>query len=112
MSKSDSTLLSAQINWDKARDIDNSMNIIIKNLDEISKTLDESNKIIEKSKDLEFSKDAEIRYAETEKLKNQITHLFEDESYKNTISGMDDMCLDFINFLNLIQLKYAYNLDY
>lgn len=112
LSKSDSTLLSAQINWDKARDIDNSMNIIIKNLDEISKTLDESNKIIEKSKDLEFSKDAEIRYAETEKLKNPITHLFEDESYKNTISGMDDMCLDFINFLNLIQLKYAYNLDY
>ena len=48
----------------------------------------------------------------TEKLKEKITHLFENESYKNTISGMDDMCLDFINFLNLIQFKYAYNIDY
>lgn len=111
-STSDSILLSAQINWDKANDIDNSMNIIIKNLDDILKNIDESNKITENSKDLNFSKYAEIRYAETEKLKNKIKHLFEDESYKNTISGLDDMCLNFINFLNLIQLKYAYNLDY
>ena len=111
-STSDSIILSAQINWDKANDIESSMNIINKDLEEIYECCIESNKIVEKSKNFEFSKDAEIRYAETEKLKEKITHLFENESYKNTISGMDDMCLDFINFLNLIQFKYAYNIDY
>lgn len=32
-------------------------------------------------------------------------------AFNEYIKGMDEMCVDYIAFLNLIQLKYAYNVD-
>lgn len=49
---------------------------------------------------------------EIQKIHNAFKNYYEDPAFTTFINVVDTVCLDYMAFLNIVQLKYAYNVDF
>lgn len=48
---------------------------------------------------------------EVRKVRNDYNKFMNSPAFNTLIKSMDMLCMDYIAFLNIVQLKYAYNVD-
>lgn len=54
---------------------------------------------------------ARRRKKEIQKVHNALKNYYDEPAFNTLIKSMDMQCMDYIAFLNIVQLKYAYNVD-
>lgn len=110
-SKSDSSLISTQLNLKGLEGLKSYMITQEINQEALYKQLNQMNERIEDSKSLDFSSQSRIRYEESEKIRKCLEKLLKDGSFEKTVDSVYNLSTDIIGILNLVQLKYAYNID-
>lgn len=109
----DSVIMAAQINTSIMKEILLEMNQLTETYKQLNKNQNKEKNILNqlKQKDSNLS----IKLQELSDLENQNRQLVQKMYYSGVLIRLyklyDKMCIDYISTLNLIQLKYAYNID-
>lgn len=110
----DSNLLLSQINranMEKVVDLQKRlMELDGKYLNSLTRASSEIDKINKDSSMDEYAKE-EKKKEEVQKVYDAYKEYLEDPTFSIYMKTMDTVCLDYMTFLNIVQLKYAYNVD-
>lgn len=114
LNTADSTLLLSQVNKETQTNVTESLkeiyDLALNSSDSMSRALSEIKKITEDSS-MDISVKARMFKKEVRKVRNDYNKFMNSPAFNTLIKSMDMLCMDYIAFLNIVQLKYAYNVD-